>query len=77
MNPHPIVVVARDFFSGKVVGADIKSLENGIACRQQLQLDLARDFQLPFQPFLFDQLLMQHYLLDDNGDLRCQHHQHL
>ena len=72
---YPVVVIARDFFGGKVVGTDVVTCDLRILRRQQLQLHLARDFQLAFEPFLLDQLLVQHHLLDDDRHLRRKHHQ--
>src|ERR1043165_1094082 len=37
----------------------------------------APDFERPREPFLLDQLLVQHHLLDDDSDLRREHQQHV
>jgi hypothetical protein len=40
-----------------------------ITRRQQLQLNLPGNFKLPFEPLLFNQLLVQHHLFNDDRDL--------
>ena len=47
-----------------------------IACRQEFELNLTRDFQLSFEPLLFDHLLVQHHFLDDDCDLRSEQQEH-
>ncbi len=69
-DADPVVVVTRDFFGRKVVGADLESRQDGVARRQQFQLYLTRHFQLPLESLLFHQLFVQHHLLDDDRHLR-------
>ena len=48
-----------------------------VALGQERELHLARDFELGFEPLLLDELLVEHRLLDDDGDLRGEEHEEL
>src|SRR6185436_16662605 len=65
-----------NFFRRKVVSADVETVDLRISCGQQLELYLPRNFKLSLQALLLDQLVVEHYLFDNDRHLRGQQHQH-